>query len=534
MAVINRVIYNTFSFGTSGTSVSVSLGVTIDPTKSIILITHSGGWERAYRVIPTFNVSNDAVDFVRTGTDGNNITGTFYVIEWSSGVTVQRGASSGVTTPHKDITISTVDPAKSFCFVHHTNDSGGSFTISNWIASQITSSTNLRVYSQETDNTSYTINYQVVEYDGCEVSNFNGSLDTLTQVDTTIASHDPTLTWPILMVTRSQNTAWYRSHFPYARLTTSTNLRVACYGSANKYAYYVQLVKFTDGTELRNVFATFGTRASAQTQNYTITSVDTNRSLPISAHTYDNAAHDEQSDSDNGTTRNHSRMSLTSSTNVLVTYEYHSNTNAGTLALNVIQFNNSGAPSGTTGTISATAPTVTSDLNGTTVSTGTISATAPEPISNLIGAGLTTGSISATAPAPTSTISGTPVSIGTISATIPAPTSDLTGMFGTEGTIEATIPAPTSNLIGRQITQGTGLLGTITNIAYTGVVASARSFREAPPPVGGGNCYIFDVRVLNSAINTDTGSGVVEDTGTPAYIYNDMKTQQGAATLPYG
>lgn len=54
------------------------------------------------------------------------------------------------------------------------------------------------------------------------------------------------------------------------------------------------------------------------------------------------------------------------------------------------------------------------------------------------------------------------------------------------------------------------------------------------PAISKSSAYIFDLRVMNKAVTESGGVGVGTDLGVISYMYDDMKTNDGKVTLPFG
>ncbi|MBI3027268.1 VCBS repeat-containing protein [Candidatus Woesearchaeota archaeon] len=106
------------------------------------------------------NISNSTtLRFIRSGS-GNSVAIQWYVVEFESGVNVQRGTATVTATPH-DITISSVNINKSFPVISWSNG-GARYGSDDFARANLTSPTNLRVTSgaASIDN----LEWQVIEF----------------------------------------------------------------------------------------------------------------------------------------------------------------------------------------------------------------------------------------------------------------------------------------------------------------------------------------------------------------------------------
>lgn len=137
----------------------------------------------------------------------------------------------------------------------------------------------------------------------------------------------------------------------------------------------------------------------------------------------------------------------------------------------------------TTGTLNATAPMATADLDGTVRITGALAATAPLGTGDISGTVHVTGSLSATAPKPTADMTGTVTIAGTMAGTAPIGTASITGTVEgvVTGTMSATAPAPTADIDGTVTVTGTlDATSPIPLASFGGSVTVADAERNTP------------------------------------------------------
>src|SRR6185369_12135873 len=103
------------------------------------------------------------VTFARSGTSGA-VTIKWYVAEFTSGVSVQRG-SAVLSTSTTDVTLPTaVDLSKSFPLVSQRTD-GVVFSNNDFVKAKLTTTTNLQLAIAGTPGAA-TVEWQVIEFTG--------------------------------------------------------------------------------------------------------------------------------------------------------------------------------------------------------------------------------------------------------------------------------------------------------------------------------------------------------------------------------
>lgn len=210
--------------------------------------------------------------FARKGTVGN-INIKWYVAEFPSGVTVQRGAQdiAGATT---NITITSVDTTKSFVLIS-ARTTGSTFGRDDYFEARLTSATNLQLNIAGLGATSPTVEWQVVQYTDSSVQSGQVSFATTdTSKTASVTSVDTSKSWLIYSYQLDDN-AIINPNVASIRgqLTNSTTLTFDRYASGNAATLTYFLVQFTDGTTVQSGSQNF---ATTDTQNNaTITSVST-------------------------------------------------------------------------------------------------------------------------------------------------------------------------------------------------------------------------------------------------------------------
>ena len=99
----------------------------------------------------------------------NNVQVVYYVVEFASGATVQRGEQNGIAGATQNIALSTVDPAKSFAIIQaQSTDNVNNIDEQLTFTADINGPTNLLLTRNETGATP-NVAWQVVQLDGATV-----------------------------------------------------------------------------------------------------------------------------------------------------------------------------------------------------------------------------------------------------------------------------------------------------------------------------------------------------------------------------
>ncbi len=269
---------------------------------------------------------------------GNTVTITWQVVEFTSGVSVQRGAAdiSGTGFP-ANATLTAVNTAKSFPILSHRTD-GPDFDSDDFWKAKITTPTNLEMNSNNDPDVGF-IEWQVVEYSDASVQQGDLSFasgdasktDTLTSVDTSKS-------WLIYSyMTQTGTISDIGQKLIRGRLTNSTTLTFDRNntGVAADLSWY--LVEFTDLTTTQHNSQSFST--SETQKNVTITSVETAESIAAGGY-YARGGRSNYSVEDNPGV-GWFTLDLTSSTNLQIDRELTGSATAD-LGWFVVEFNQAG------------------------------------------------------------------------------------------------------------------------------------------------------------------------------------------------
>lgn len=280
-------------------------------------------------------------------TPGNTIaaeTVRWHVVEFYSGVTVQRGVASlgGALTANAALTA--VDLSKSFALTTERADDGNSSRDERWtVTAELSSTTNLLLTRNETGTAAEgpLVAWQVIQIESASVQSGTASIGIAQTVATaTLANAVDTSRTFVVFSSRSGGgidgvEQFYRITGQLTAATTLSFTRAFQDGIVAKQIDIVWFaVQMTDGTLVqRGLAGPSGTGAGSATINVTLpTAVDTTRSIPLISVRGD-AASGADSDLDDTSWK----ARLTSATNVELTRAGGNTTNA-TIAWEVVQF----------------------------------------------------------------------------------------------------------------------------------------------------------------------------------------------------
>ncbi len=212
------------------------------------------------------------------------ITIQWYVVEFSSGVSVQRGFADlpdGAPTPDVvDVPIAPVTLANSFPLISQKIGSTFNFTRKEFVRAELTSTTNLRLVVQR-GSASTRVPWQVVEYTDGSASVQSGNVTfpdlgagSLSQTVGPITAVDTTKSW-LLYTYDSANGQNFQigPRMVRGRLTNSTTLDFDRDVTGPDPGYFINLtwylVEFTDGTTVRRGDANFANGEFSRTEPIT-------------------------------------------------------------------------------------------------------------------------------------------------------------------------------------------------------------------------------------------------------------------------
>src|SRR2546425_5021691 len=184
-ATLKGVQFGTLTIGAGSTSATAALSLAIDTTRSFLLFGVSESTNNPSDGQVSGQITNTTtVTFARAAT-GVAVTVKWYVAEFSSGVTVQRGAADMSVTVPLNVTLGTaVNLAQSFPIISY-RINGANYDQNDFIKAKLTSTTNLELTAPCTCPVSpQIIEWQVVEYTGANVQTNDVTFSGLSQLVT--------------------------------------------------------------------------------------------------------------------------------------------------------------------------------------------------------------------------------------------------------------------------------------------------------------------------------------------------------------
>jgi len=222
-----------------------------------------GGSDPAFRA--TCVLTNNTTLTITTSVANANQTVQWYVAEFLSGVTVQRGLQTiaAASLAGAAIPIVAVNRARSFVLISETLNSTSQTIDERWtVRAQLTSGTNLQL-SRDESGTAVTVAWQVVQIDGAAVQ-FNNAVTTIaagsvTQTAVLAPPVDPSRTF--LVFSRSGGTnvtgeeGLYQVTGELTNSTTVTFTRSSSGGGTREIDIFWFAVRMTDGTTVQRSVA---------------------------------------------------------------------------------------------------------------------------------------------------------------------------------------------------------------------------------------------------------------------------------------
>lgn len=282
MAVFKRILSGQTSLAATNTSTAVTVP-TVDPNKCIVVLSglRSTGGDPTNTFVG-HTLSATTLTLLRSGTPAA-ATINWYIIEFESGVYVQRLTGTALSATPTNFTISAVDTSKTWLLAtRHTT--GGTFNNNDFWRKRITTATNVQFDAQAADAGSTVDTLQVISYDGCVVTDVSDTFASgSTTLNTSVAAQDLTATLLTQTYRIDANQNMPAGMCVYAYLSTSTNLlwtRNDTFApAALNQLVHAFLVQFNDRTRVQTVT---GSMDSATTsENLAISPVETTRAAPV-------------------------------------------------------------------------------------------------------------------------------------------------------------------------------------------------------------------------------------------------------------
>jgi len=280
MAVLKSIQSGTATLAAANTSVTATINA-VTTAKSILKYTHSGSGDRnGKHFMPVAGEINSTTQLTfRKAHDGGsgfgtpqNVTISWFVIEYESGVTVQRGGTNAITSnTDKDVTISAITTAKSYpttTWRGSNNFGAGGETMA---VATFTSTTNLRLRTYRagaTDITNHFCYWQVIQYDDASVTVYAKSMTTGTSDTQAITSVDMTKT--MLAVTagtdRGGDASFQAAYLWTVFLSNATTIQFNRNTSVSDNSYFqIYVVVFSDDNIISRNTISFGSADTSKT-----------------------------------------------------------------------------------------------------------------------------------------------------------------------------------------------------------------------------------------------------------------------------
>ena len=283
MALASNTQSGTATIASGGTSTTANI-TAVDMNTSFLVFSTTVNDVRSDNMQVSGQLTNSTtVTFTRIGTGATAVPINWSVVEYTSGVSVQRGSFTNAMNPTENVTISSVDLTKSIPIVSY-RVGGGTWGSNDYIKAKLTTSTNLELQLVQ-ESAAAIVEWQVVEFTDIAVvqtgdvafaSGEGSKTDTLTSVDTSKA-------WLIYGYTSDDGTiSDIGEKLVRGMVTNATTLTFDRDNTGQNMDLTWYLVEFTDGTSVQHASEAF---TSSQTQrNVTITAVDTARSFAVAGH----------------------------------------------------------------------------------------------------------------------------------------------------------------------------------------------------------------------------------------------------------
>lgn len=240
---LNQKIEGTATMASGDTDITVTLPLSVDMTRSILLFTLRVDDPDVGQVLVGGELSGiNTVEFHRDAT-GPIVSISYQVLEFTSGITVQRGSAITVGTS-TSIGISAVDLNKSFATVSIRN-SGSQFGTDDAVAADLTTATNLNLLSGAGGvSEAY---WQVIECTDCNVqkiaTNITNGATTVTETFTAV-NQSKTL----LFTSQYLNGNVNADDLPRTEFNANNQITHTRTGNGTQIDLITYVVEFTDAT----------------------------------------------------------------------------------------------------------------------------------------------------------------------------------------------------------------------------------------------------------------------------------------------
>ncbi len=247
----------------TGTSTTVTLPTTLaDMSKSILVFSATINDANPRNILIGGTITNTTTLTFSRASNTGTVSISWEVIEFESGVYVQRGSGVVAENTNVDVTISCVDLNQSFVILSGRND-GSNLGTDDGITGNLTSETNLRLLSGTLAGDHDMAYWQVIEYQGAAVQKLTGSLTGASLVSTIPTAVDMSKTMVISNHRFGGDAS--SSDLPRTVLTSTNQVTYTRNTSGITCNFVTYVVEFTDQTTVARGSASFASGSTSQT-----------------------------------------------------------------------------------------------------------------------------------------------------------------------------------------------------------------------------------------------------------------------------
>ena len=247
----------------TGTSTTVTIPTTLaDMSKSILVFSATINDANPRNILIGGTITNTTTLTFSRASNTGTVSISWEVIEFESGVYVQRGSGVVAENTNVDVTISCVDLNQSFVLLSGRND-GSNLGSDDGITGNLTSETNLRLLSGTLAGDHDMAYWQVIEYQGAFVQKLTGSLTGTSLVSTIPTAVNMSKTM-VISNHRFGGDA-VASDLPRTVLTSTNQVTYTRNTSGITCNFVTYVVEFTDQTTVARGSANFTSGSTSQT-----------------------------------------------------------------------------------------------------------------------------------------------------------------------------------------------------------------------------------------------------------------------------
>jgi len=284
MAVLRKVHSGQVTMGAAATSVTVTIAP-VDTGKSWLEFGNRVNSEDPRTSQIAGRITDSSTLTFSRDASAAAVEITWYVVEFTSGVSVQRGSTSVVTAGGTNVTISAVTLATSWPTIN-LETPGSSYSADDHISATLTSTTNLQL-DVNTTNSSGTFYWQVIEFTGCTVeAGSTAFLSGDASKTQSITAVDLDKAWLVMSYRCDSGTSGtdLGRRMVRGRFTSTTELTFDRDVTGATVDVEWSVIEFTDDTTVQSGTQAFTT--SETLKNATITAVELAKTIAVTAGVY--------------------------------------------------------------------------------------------------------------------------------------------------------------------------------------------------------------------------------------------------------